>query len=231
MSAKQIELNAKERTVLGKKVRRLREEGWIPAVLYGASVESRPLQIEETQAEEIVSRAGTSQLIAVHIEGEEEPLRVLVRDLQRDPIHRNLLHLDLYQVDMEQRITVEVPLVLVGESPPVAQQEGVLFQTKETIELECLPVDLIEAIEVDLSQLTDIGHQITVADLAVPATSRILSDPREMVVRVSRVDEGLELEEEEEIEEVFEVEPELVTEREEEEELPERAVEEEEAVE
>lgn len=208
-----IKLNAKDRTVTGKKVRRLREAGWVPAILYGASIESRPLQIEETEAEEIITEAGTSQLIDIQIDGTDEPVMALVRDLQRDPIRRNLLHIDLYQVDMGQRITVEVPLVLVGDSPPVKNQEGVLIQTKETIEVECLPIDLIEAIEVDLNTLTEIGQQITVADLAVPATSEILSDPNEMVVRVSHADEGLELEEEE-VEEVLEIEPELVAEAE-----------------
>jgi large subunit ribosomal protein L25 len=206
----QAELNAEERTVVGKQVRRLRAEGWVPAVLYGAAVESRPLQIPTVEAESIVRRVGTSQLITLHIAGDKKPVQALVRDLQRDTIRRDLLHLDLYQVEMTQVITVEVPLVLVGESPVVEQGEGILLQGTQTVEIECLPGDLVDAIEVDLSGLVEADQQITVADLAIPSSIRVLSDPEEMVVRISRLEEIPEVEVEEEIEAVAEGEPEVV---------------------
>jgi len=213
-----VELNAEIRTVLGKKTRRLRREGWVPAVIYGRDVESRPLQIRTSDAEDLLRQVGGSQLITLHIVGEKQPIQALVRDLQRDPIRRNVLHLDLYQVEMTETITVEVPVILVGRSPVVEQREGILLQGTQTVEIECLPGDLIDAIEVDLSQITEVDQQIAVGDLAFPSSIRILSDPEEMVVRVSPLEAPLEEEVEEEIEEVPEAEPELVGRRKEEEE-------------
>ncbi len=205
-----IELNAEPRTVMGKKVRHLRKEGWVPAVIYGSGVVSRPLVVRAPEAENVVREAGTSQLITLHISDEKRPVQALVRDVQRDPIRRDLIHLDFHQVEMTTRVTVEVPIVLVGESPVVARRDGILLQGAETIEIECMAGDLIEAIEVDLSQLTEVDQQITVADLAVPSKIRILSDPEEMVVRVSPLEVSAE---EEEVVEEGMAEPEVVTRR------------------
>jgi large subunit ribosomal protein L25 len=217
----QLQLVAEARTVLGKQVRHLRREGWVPAVLYGPGVKSQALQIRVAEAEEAIRQAGTSQLIAVRV-GRKKAVQALVRGLQRDPIRRDLLHLDLYQVEMTKSITVEVPIVLVGDSPVIEQREGILLQGTQTVEIECLPSDLIDALEVDLSELTEVGQQINVADLAVPSSVRVLSDLDEVVVRVNPLEEIVIEEEEEEEELMFEevegVEPEVLTERREEEE-------------
>lgn len=180
----QWQLNAHTRTVTGKRVRRLRREGWLPAVLYGLGTESRPLQVPAREAEEIIKEAGTSHLITLSIDNAPAQ-QVLVRGLQRDPIHRNLLHLDFYQVEMDKPITMEIPILLVGSSPALDRREGILLQGKQTLEIECLPGNLIEAIEVDLSTLTEVDQQITAADLTLPPTIRLLDDPEEMIVRIS----------------------------------------------
>ncbi len=191
----QMELSAQVRTVTGKQVRRLRREGWVPAVLYGSDAQSRPLQVPAAEAEEVIDQAGTSHLITLSISGESSPLQVLVRGLQRDPIRRNLLHVDFYRVEMDKPITMEIPIVLVGSSPVVDRREGILLQGKQTLEIECLPRDLIEAVEVDLSTLTEVNQQITVGDLALPPSIRVLDDPDEMVVRVTPLEVTEELEE------------------------------------
>ncbi len=208
----QIELYAEVRTVLGKQVRRLRREGWVPAVLYGPNTESRPLQIAAREAKVALAQAGSSQLLTIHVTG-EKPIQVLIRDFQRDAIRRDLLHLDLYQVDMTQEVTVEVPLVLVGVSPPVEQREGLLLQNMESIEVACLPTDLIDALEVDISDLAEVNQQFTVGDLAIPANIRVLSNSEEIVIQVSPIQEIPEEElEEEELELIpeGEVEPEVI---------------------
>jgi len=191
----QMELSAQVRTVTGKQVRRLRREGWVPAVLYGSDAQSRPLQVPAAEAEEVIDQAGTSHLITLSISGESSPLQVLVRGLQRDPIRRNLLHVDFYRVEMDKPITMEIPIVLVGSSPVVDRREGILLQGKQTLEIECLPRDLIEAVEVDLSTLTEVDQQITVGDLALPPSIRVLDDPDEMIVRVTTLEVTEELEE------------------------------------
>jgi large subunit ribosomal protein L25 len=211
----QIVLTAEKRTVIGKQVKQLRRDGWVPAILYGANVKSVPLQVEAGQAEKVVSEVGTSQLIGVRI-GKKKPVQALVRDLQRDTIRRHLLHIDLYQVDMEQEITAEVPLVFVGESLPVVERLGILVQGRNTIEIQCLPGDLVDALEVDISDLVEVEQQLTVADLAIPSTIQVLTEPDEMVVRVTYVPE--EEIEEEIVEELVEGEPELIARREEDEE-------------
>ncbi len=209
-----LTLNAEIRTVVGKKTKRLRAQGWIPAVLYGPGVENRLLQIPAGEAEAVLARAGTSHLITMNIRGDKSPVQVLLKGFQRDPIRRNLLHMDLYQVAMDKPITVEVPIVLVGSSPVLERREGILLQGKQTLEIECLPKDLIEAVEVDLSVLTEVDQQITVADLALPPTIRVLDNPEEMIVRVSPLEE-----EEEVVEEApTAAEPELIRRRKEEEE-------------
>jgi large subunit ribosomal protein L25 len=207
----QVELSAKVRTVSGRHVKRLRREGWVPAILYGRGLESRSIQVAAREARSVVAEAGSSQLVVIRI-ADEKPVKALVRDFQLDPIRRDLLHIDLYQVDMTQEITVEVPLVLVGQAPPVEQHEGILLQSLGSVEMACMPDDLVDAIEVDLSDLTEVDMQITVGDLAVPSTVRVLSDLNTVVVRVSAIEEAPEEEEEEELEFVAEipVEPEVV---------------------
>jgi len=217
------EIHAELRDVTGKQVRRPRDEGWVPAVLYGAGVESRALKIQTVDAEEMVRRAGTSRLITVHVDDGDEPVQAVIRDLQRDSIRRNLLHLDLYQVQMTKSITVELPILLVGESPVAKEREGILLQGAQSIEIECLPGDLIDAVEVDLSQLVEIDQQINIGDLALPSSITVLSDLDEMVARLNPLEEIPEEEEEEEealeFEEFEDVEPELVGRGEEEEEV------------
>ncbi len=196
----EIILNAEPRTITGKKSRRLRREGWVPAVVYGVGVESRPLQIRYKDVQTLLKQAGTSQLITVHITGEKKSIQALIRDIQFDPVHRHPLHLDLYEVRMGHTVTVEVPIEMVGESPIVEQRLGMLLHGTQTVEIECLPSDLIDSIELDLSLLTEVDQQINVGDLPVPPSITILSDPDEMVVRVApSVEEELEEEVEEEL--------------------------------
>lgn len=207
----QLELSAQARTLVGKQVRRLRRGGWVPAVLYGPDEKSRPLQIPAAEAEAVIGRAGTSHLITLSISGEPSPFQVLVRGFQRDPIRRSLLHMDLYRVKMDKPIAMEIPIVLVGSSPLVERREGILLQGKQTLEIECLPRDLIEAVEVELSNLTEIDQQITIGDLMLPSTIRVLDDPEEMVVRVTPLEVAEEVEEEATA--PSEAEPELVRRR------------------
>jgi large subunit ribosomal protein L25 len=180
----QVELVAERRTMIGKQVRQLRQEGWTPGVLYGHGFDPMPLQFEARSLEHLLSRVGGSQLIAVKIERQKQPEMALVRDVQRDPIRRDVLHVDFYRVRMTERLTAEVPLEMVEISPVVEQNEGILLQGISTIEVECLPGDLVDAIEVDLSDLVELDQALYVRDLVVPAGIEVLTDADEMIVRV-----------------------------------------------
>jgi len=194
----QVELAAERRTVQGKQVKQLRRQGQVPGVMYGHDFNPVSLQFEARSLRDVLSQVGGSQLISIKIKGENQPEMALVRDVQRDPIRRNLLHVDFYRVQMTERLTAEIPLEIVGQSPVIEAREGILLQGLSTIEVECLPGDLVDAIEVDLSDLTEVDQGVYVRDLAIPAGIDLLTDPDEMIVRV------VPLEEEEIIEEVIE---------------------------
>jgi large subunit ribosomal protein L25 len=207
-----VELAAKKRSVLGSKVKRLRREGWVPGVIYGYGFESVPLQFDQHDLRQVLSQVGGSQLVNIKIDGADEPEFALLRDVQRDVITGSLVHVDFYRVMMTQTITTEIPLLTTGESPVAEQKEGILLHGISEIEVECLPGDLVDAIEVDLSELTEVGQAVLVEDLAVPSGISILTDPAEVIARLVPLEEvelerpELELEEEllmaEELEEV-----------------------------
>jgi large subunit ribosomal protein L25 len=187
--AGRVELTAHKRTVQGKQVKQLRREGWIPGVMYGHDFDSVPLQFEARGLQHLLARVGGSQLINIKIEGQKKPEAALVREVQRDPIRHNLLHVDFYHVKMTERLTAEIPLEMVGESPVVEQKEGILLQDLSSIEVECLPGDLVDAIEVDLSDLVELDQALYVRDLAVPAGIDVLTDPDEMIIHLVRLEE------------------------------------------
>jgi large subunit ribosomal protein L25 len=194
----QVGLTAEKRTVIGKQVKQLRRQGWVPGVIYGHGFDPVPLRFEKRSLRHVLSKVGGSQLISINIEGNKQPEMALVRDVQRDPIRGSLLHVDFYRVRMTERLTTEVPLVIVGESPVAEAREGILLQGISSIEVECLPGDLVDAIEVDLTDLVEIDQALYVRDLAVPAGIDVLTDLDEMVARVVPL-EAEEVEEEEEV--------------------------------
>jgi len=194
--AGELVVSASSRTVLGKQVKQLRADGLVPGVLYGHSFDSQSLQFDTKTLNRLISRVSGSQLITVQIEGQDEPEWALLRDVQRDVITRELLHVDFYRVQMGERLTAEIPLVIVGESPIVAENEGLMLQGISSVEVECLPSALVEAFEVDVSVLTELDQSLCVRDLAVPAEIDVLSDLDEMIVRIVRLAEEAILEEE-----------------------------------
>ncbi len=179
----QTELTAQRRTITGKKVKRLRQQGIIPAVLYGPGVESIPIQVEERALNRAMRRAG-QRLINLRIEGDPQPHRVLAREVQRDVITGRVLHVDFLEVSLTQKLTTRVPVVLVGEPDPVHRGLAVLLQGVDEVEISCLPEDLISSIEVDVSDLK-LDQVLQVKDLRVPAGVEILTEPEEMVAQLS----------------------------------------------
>jgi len=193
----QLELQVEKRTVIGKQVKQLRRQGIIPAVLYGPRIESVPIQADARELRRILMQSGMNRLIALKIDGESKPRMALVREVQRDPVTREVLHVDFYEVVMTEKVRADVALVLVGESPAVEQGKGVLLHGISTVEIECLPGDLIQSIEVDISGLAEIDQAIFVKDLVVPEAVQVLTDGDELVVKVEPVTLAEEEEEEE----------------------------------
>jgi large subunit ribosomal protein L25 len=201
---KRIELAAEPRTVLGKQVSQLRRDGWVPAVMYGHDFDPLPLQLQGHGLKRVLAEIGGSQLVGIQIKGKDQPEMALVRSVQRDPIKGTLLHMDFYRVSMTEKLTTEVSLTFVGESPVVTLKEGLLLHGISFIEVRCLPGDLVDTIGIDLSGL-EVNQSLYVRDLAIPAGIEILTDPDEMIVRVVPL-EAEEVLEEAPVAEVAEVE-------------------------
>jgi large subunit ribosomal protein L25 len=180
----EITLSAQPRTVIGKQVRQLRRQGLVPAVVYGHGTEPIPVQIDERTLHHLLLHVGGNQIVKLQVGDGDDTHMVLLREIQREPIKRRVLHLDLYEVIMTERIRAEIPVVLTGESAVVERGEGLVQHGVEAVEVECLPGDLIQQIEIDVSQLTEVDQEITVADLTLSDKLEIMSDPDTVLVRV-----------------------------------------------
>ena len=178
-----LELKAEAREASGHHVKEIRRQGLVPAVIYGRGQETEHVQIEAKALRRVLSVAGTHQLIALQV-GNRRPRMTLAREIQRDPVKRHYLHVDFYAVKMDEKVKAQIPVLLKGESPAVEDLDGILTQGLDEIEIECLPGDLINAIEVDISSLVEFNDSLSVADLRVPETITVLSDPDSMVVKI-----------------------------------------------
>ena len=201
------ELKTSRRDITGKKVRFLRREGLVPANLYGPGIESVPLQAETAVLKRLLSRVGRNALIALKVDGDKKPRMVMLRDIQRDPLTGNLLHIDLFQVEMTHKVRADVPLLFVGEAPAAKSSRVMLIESLTELHVEALPADLPPHIEVDLSVLEEIDQAIHVRDIAAGDGVEVLTDPDQVIARVmeSKVEVI-----EEVVEEVEEVEAEEV---------------------
>jgi len=197
-----IELKAQSRTVTGKKVKRLREQHWIPAVVYGPDTPSKGIQIEERTLSDALQQAGSTTLIDLEIDDTGKPDVVLARDIQLDILTSHFLHVDFYQVRLTEKVRTSPLLEIVGESPLVKAGAAVLVQILNQVEVECLPTDLIDSIPVDISVLEHLDDSISIRDLSVPPGITIMADPDDTVAsvvppRAALVEEVVEVELEE----------------------------------
>ncbi len=205
-----LELVAEVREIKGKQVKKLRRQGWIPAVLYGPRRDPVALKVEERALVRLLRQAGIGHLISLRVPGADGSFTTLIREVQRDHISRRILHVDFQEVVMTEKLVTEVPIVFEGEAPVVERGAGVLVYGISSVEIECLPGDLIPAVTVDLSVLEEVDQSIHVGDLEVPEAVHIRTDPTEWVVRV--LPPRVVAEEAEEVEEEEAAEVEVITE-------------------
>ncbi len=198
----QIELQTDTREILGKKVRFLRRQGIIPIHLFGHGVESAALQCDVAQLQQVLTQVGRTKIISLRLDKTKKPRNVMVREIQRNSITGELLHVDLYQVRMAEKIKVEVPIVLVGEAPALKSKENMLAQELHSLTIECLPDRVPTSIELDLSSLTEAEQAIQVRDITLDEGVITLNDPEHIVVKITirRVEKVEEVVEEEVIE-------------------------------
>ena len=174
------------RSVTGKNVSRLRREGILPANIYGRGLPSVAVQMPYTQARDLMNAHGRNTLIEIQVAGEATPRPVVVREIEQNPVTRQLLHLDLYQVDLTRLVRSHVPIVLAGVAPAVVRWGGVVVQDLDHVEVEALPQDLPEHITVSVVGLVELEQHIALSAVPAPRGVRILTDGETRVVSVVR---------------------------------------------
>lgn len=227
MSPAQSKLKAEVREDTGQSInRKLREDEKVPAVVYGQGVENKNLSVERGEIVPLLrDGALNNRLLELEIDEEDDERSVLIKDIDQDPVDDNLIHVDFHQVRSDDRVQIEVPIELVGESPGVELDNGIIDQPMRTVSVDCKVKDIPEKLEVDIGEL-EIGDAVFVEDLTPPAGVTITDKPKQTLVsiqppeefdlEVTPAEEAAEIEEtvEEAMEEVAEAEEEVPEEEE-----------------
>ena len=183
MATGEMTLLLDRRAVTGKKVQALRRAGVVPANIYGRGLASVSVQAPVAEFRRVLRAVDRNAVISVQVDGEPTPRPVVLRQVRHHPVSGQVLHIDLYQVDLSRAIHSEATVVLVGDSEAV-HNGGVLVENLSHVTLEALPNEMPSEVTVDISVLRDFGHSILVSDLVLPAGVSILNDPTAAVVAV-----------------------------------------------
>lgn len=178
-----IILNANKRTVVGRKVKKLRQSGFIPANIYGKKVKSQSIQVVEKEFNQVFSKVGETGLVELMLEKIAHP--VLIHNVSYHPVTGAPLHVDFFQVDLKEKVQTRVPLAFTGDSPAVKDKLGVLLHIISEVEIEALPADLPEKLEVDVSGLAAVGDTMKVSDLKVSDKIKIITDATLEFIKVA----------------------------------------------
>mgnify|MGYP000922971763 FL=1 len=182
MTKEKHEIKAEVRTALGRKVKKIRKQGFIPATIYGKGLESKSVQFVKTELEKLFEEVGESTLVTLILENESLP--ILFRNPQYHVIEGNLIHIDCYKVNLKEKISAMVPIEFIGESQAVKDGNTLVTVTDE-IEIEALPADLPEKIEIDLSVLETLESVITVANINIDSSKlEIKTDKEQLIAKV-----------------------------------------------
>ncbi|MBD3247977.1 50S ribosomal protein L25 [Candidatus Falkowbacteria bacterium] len=168
-----------------EKAKNIINDNMVPCVLYGAHVkENLLLKVDRVHLEKTFKQAGESTLLSLEIDGKDSGKKVLIKDLQKDPVKNDFLHLDLYEVNMKEPIHAMIHLNFVGESLAVDKKGGSLLKNMDEIEVKCLPGDLVNHIDIDISSLNDFGQSIKIADIKLPEGMEVLHEKEETIAIV-----------------------------------------------
>lgn len=155
---------------------------FVPAVLYGRGVASSSLKVKRSDIDKVISQAGESNLVTLQHDGGK--VKVIIKEAQRSGMTGKLLNVDFFQVNMADKITTDVPLHFVGESKAVKEMSGSLIKDIDFVEVECLPSDLVDHIDVDISVLKDYHDEISIKDLVLPKGVKLTREANSVIVSV-----------------------------------------------
>jgi large subunit ribosomal protein L25 len=179
-----INLRSKLREEVGKNIGKRRAEGKIPAVVYGHGIKPKNLWINNLDLSRVYREVGENTIIELETD-DKKKINVLIQEIQADPVTGNFIHVDFFQVRMDEKIEKEVPLEFVGEAPAVKESGGILIRSLDEIPVKCLPADLPAKIEVDVSVLRTFDDYIKAKDLPISNLVKIQIDPETMVALVA----------------------------------------------
>ncbi len=182
---KREKLTVEKRTIAGKQVKKLRREGILPANVYGKDIKSQSVQLPLKTFKEMFKKVHETGLVDIEFDGESLP--VLIHNVQFNPRTQEPLHADFYKVNLKEKITAKVPIVAVGEPQAVADKIGLLLQPMGELEVEALPTDLPEKIEVNVESLKDVDQAILVSDLKMDEGVTVISDGGQTVFKIGEL--------------------------------------------
>ncbi|QQG40712.1 MAG: 50S ribosomal protein L25 [Candidatus Levyibacteriota bacterium] len=180
--SKRPTLKVEKRTVLGENVKKLRKTGIFPANIYGKDIKSLAVQVPYKDFEAVYKDTGETGLVDLQVDGQIRP--VLIHNVQKDHLTKTPLHADFYQVNLKEKVKTMVAVATIGEPKAVTDKLGLLMQTLHEIEVEALPADLPEKIEINIEHLANVNDQITIADIKTPTGVTILTDPGQVIVKI-----------------------------------------------
>lgn len=177
-------LEVEKRKIVGRKVKKIRREGILPANIFGKKVKSLAIQLLMKDFLPVYQKVGETGVVELKVKDEEKVRPALIHNVQLDPISDQPLHTDFYQVDLKEKITTNIPVELIGEAPAVEQKIGILIQPLDEVEVEALPTELPEKFIIDISSLKEVNNAITVADLKSPTGAKIITSLKEVLAKI-----------------------------------------------
>lgn len=182
---KRLKLKVEKREIMGKQLKKLRKSGILPGNIYGKEIKSQAVQVAYKDFTPIYDEVKETGLLDVDVAGNVVP--VLIKNVQLDAITRQALHADFFQVNLKEKVKSMVPLELTGEAKAVTDNIGLLMPLLSEIEVEALPEDLPEKVEVNVEHLAAVNEQVTVEDLKIPTDVEVLTDKGQVVVKVAEL--------------------------------------------
>ncbi len=176
-------LEVQARTILGKKIKKLRKEGVLPANIYGKGIDSLSIQLPVKEFASIFKKVGETQVITIKLSGKDIP--VMVHNTQRDPLTNAFVHADFRKIDLKQKLEANVPVKFIGESEAVEQKKGDLLTLVDELTVEALPNDIPHEIEIDISILKEIDDEIRVENIKLTGNYVFVGEPEKVIVKIA----------------------------------------------
>lgn len=180
-----MDLTAHTREIRGKKVKTLRREGITPVHVFGRGIEPEALQCDTIELQKVLAHSGSTGIVGLRVDKSRKKRNVMIREVQKEPRSGQLLHIDFYQIRMEEKLKVDVPIILTGEAPALKMKEYFLSHELDTLSVECLPDNIPSHIEVDVSILEEADQSIHVQDIVLGEEITVFNNPDQLIAKIN----------------------------------------------